>query len=172
MTKRLIPLFIICTLFRPSFSFADETCGRTAVINYQEVLVDTSSTTKGEGLRFYIDKDEIAKKYLDQYQEKSKINWYNATLGTIGTGLILAGLFRSGRPSKSNSFARTEILFASGASILILNYLVARTIEYNNEYLLQRSVQEYNKRNLPKIYFSPFKNKKETGINAGVIKEF
>ena len=30
-----------------------DTCSRIATINYQDILIDTSSTKKGEGLRYY-----------------------------------------------------------------------------------------------------------------------
>jgi hypothetical protein len=69
-------------------------------------------------------------------------------LGTAGTGLILYGLF--------NSDVEDQRLFIiSGSATLIVNFLVARTLEVTNENNLNRAIEEYNKRNLPKIFFNP-----------------
>ena len=140
-------LFIFLILFTPS-AFAIEACSRVAIINYQEILVDSNSSEKGEGLRFHLEKDPIAKEYLDAYQKKSSILWPSAVLGTAGTGLILYGLF--------NSDVEDQRLFIiSGSATLIVNFLVARTLEVTNENNLNRAIEEYNKRNLPKIFFNP-----------------
>lgn len=140
-------LFIFLILFTPP-TFAIEACSRVAIINYQEILVDSNSSEKGEGLRFHLEKDPIAKEYLDAYQKKSSILWPSAVLGTAGTGLILYGLF--------NSDVEDQRLFIiSGSATLIVNFLVARTLEVTNENNLNRAIEEYNKRNLPKIFFNP-----------------
>ncbi|HLW56607.1 MAG TPA: hypothetical protein VKY27_04425, partial [Bacteriovoracaceae bacterium] len=66
-------LTLILILLLNSLSvFAAETCSRVAIINYQEVLVDVSSSNRGEGLRFYLEKDEVAKGLLDEYQENNR----------------------------------------------------------------------------------------------------
>ena len=39
--------------------------------------------------------------------------------------------------------------------MILVNFFVARTLEYNNEQNLSRAIEEYNKRNLPKIFFYP-----------------
>ena len=135
--------------------FAIETCSRVAIINYQEVLVDSNSSDKGEGLRYHLEKDETAKQYLDTYQKNSGFIWPNAALGTIGTGLILLGFFND------NSEDR-RVLLISGASTMLLNFFVAKTLEITNEENLTRAVEEYNKRNLPKIYFSPEENRSQS----------
>jgi hypothetical protein len=127
---------------------ATETCSRIATINYQEVLVDTNSTDKGEGLRYHLEKDPIAKEYLNIYQKNSSVKWPTAVLGTAGTAVLLLGFF-------NRSSADREIYLISGASIILVNFLIARTVEVNNETNLTRAVEEYNKRNLPKIYFNP-----------------
>ena len=124
-----------------------------AIINYQEVLVDTNSTEKGEGLRYHLDKDPLAKKYLDLYQDTSKIRWQNAALGTIGTGLIISSFISNTNDENKKS------LIIGGVSLLLINFMVARTLEYANEANLQNAIDEYNKRNLPKIYFLQTKNK-------------
>lgn len=127
---------------------AVETCSRVAIINYQEILVDSNASEKGEGLRYHLEKDPVAKQYLDSYQNNSAIHWPNALLGTAGTGLLLLGFFTA------NSEDRQTYLI-SGAATVLVNFLVARTLEVANEVNLNRAVEEYNKRNLPKIYFNP-----------------
>lgn len=126
-----------------------DTCSRVAIINYQEVLVDTSSTQKGEGLRFHLEKDELAQKFLSEYQKGTEMRWQNALLGTLGTGLILTGLFTNSESNNRKAF------FISGGAFIAINFFVARTLEAANEKNLVRAIEEYNKRNLPRIYFSP-----------------
>ena len=128
---------------------AVETCSRVAIINYQEVLVDTSSNRKGEGLRFYLEKDKTANSYLDKYQEGTKIKLENALMGTVGTSMILGGILSNAQKTKKQS------LLIGGATLMILNFLVAKTRETSNEKNLEKAVEEYNKRNIPKIYFNP-----------------
>lgn len=159
-------------------SLADDTCGRVATINYQKVLIDTSSTKKGEGLRFYLNKDPIAKEYLDEYQRVGRPRWYHAAVGTLGTVLIITGLGKSGSFSDSG-FTSKRAFILSGALFITVNFLVANTIEYNNERLLMRSVEEYNKRNLPRIYFTPFKEDRQRdrsrgglGLSIGFMENF
>lgn len=146
----LLSLLISCLLLSQSLS-AVETCSRIAIINYQEVLVDANASEKGEGLRYHLEKDAAAKEYLDSYQKNSAIRWPNAILGTAGTGLLLFGFFTA------NSEDRQIYLIAGGATILV-NFLIARTLEVSNEANLNRAIEEYNKRNLPKIYFNPESN--------------
>lgn len=141
---------LILTLFF-SFNqalFAVETCSRIAIINYQEVLVDSNASDKGEGLRYHLEKDPVAKEFLNTYQKNSSIRWPNAILGTAGTGLLLSGFF------SSNSQNR-QTYVVSGVAVILVNFLVARTLEMSNESNLTRAIEEYNKRNLPKIYFNP-----------------
>ena len=129
--------------------FSSDACGRSAVVDHQEILVDTSTSQKGEGLRFFLDQDPTAKSYLDKYQEGTKIHWQNAALGTAGTGLILTGVFiNSSSDTKRN-------LYVTGISMILVNFLVARTLEVTNEAHLIRAINEYNKRNLPRIHFAP-----------------
>lgn len=148
---------------------AVETCSRIAIINYQEVLVDSNASEKGEGLRYHLEKDPIAKSFLDTYQKNSAIRWPNALLGTAGTGLILFGFFTS------NSQDR-QVYLISGAATILVNFLVARTLEVTNEANLNRAVEEYNKRNLPKIFFNPETNRESdagfTGLKVGLNKDW
>lgn len=132
--------------------WAVDTCSRTAIVNYQEVLVDTNSNKKGEGLRYYLEKDPVAASYLDKYQEGAKTHWANAALGTLGTLLILSGFLTT------RSEAGKRSLLITGTSIITLNFLVAKTLDHKNEANLQRAVDEYNSRNLPKIHFDPLPN--------------
>lgn len=152
-------LLIILTFFS-HHALSIETCSRTAIVNYQEVLIDTSSNEKGEGLRFYLEKDEIAKKYLDEYQEGTKIGWHNAALGTLGTGSIVASLFTNDDSSKRQG------LLIVGAVLIGVNFFVARTLENRNEDNLLKAIEEYNKRNLPKIYFNPESSNEDAGQNT------
>lgn len=140
---------ILTLIFSAAQTHGVETCSRLAIINYQEVLVDTNSTEKGEGLRFHLEKDPVAKSYLDTYQQGTQIKWQNAALGTAGTGMMLAGVIGD------HSAERERTLLLGGATLMIINFFVARTLESSNEQNLIKAIEEYNKRNLPKIYFNP-----------------
>jgi hypothetical protein len=141
--------FLFLCLLAQCYTFAVETCSRIAIINYQEVLVDTNSTEKGEGLRFHLEKDRTAKNYLEKYQDGTKLKWENAALGTLGTTMMLGGIL-----TNSNS-ERKQTLLIGGATLMVINFLVAKTLESSNEQNLIKAIEEYNKRNLPKIYFNP-----------------
>lgn len=147
MLRKVVGYLIISMLSLSSF--AQETCSRVAIINYQEVLVDTNSTQKGEGLRYHLEKDEGAKKYLDEYQNGTKIRWQNAALGTLGTTMLIGGLLNKNDGLGKNSLA------IGGVTLIVVNFLMAKTFERSNEKNLKRAIEEYNKRNLPRIYFGP-----------------
>jgi hypothetical protein len=148
MRLLIATLFITFLMTTPKlYAQDDETCSRIATVNYQEVLVDANSSQKGEGLRFYLEKDKIAESYLDAYQEGSHVQWHNAVMGTTGTGLIIAGLFTS---STSNN---KESLLIGGAAMILVNFLISKTQETANEKNLRRAIDEYNQRNLPRINF-------------------
>lgn len=175
--SRIFPILFLI-LGPLQMALAIDNCGRVATVNYQKIFIDTSSTKKGEGLRYYIDKDPVAKSYLDEYQEKGKPRWYHAAIGTLGTGLIIAGISQSGSFNDEGLTSKKN-LFITGAFMLTLNVLIFRTLEHNNERLLMNAIEEYNKRNLPKIYFSPLPldNTKEwknegPGLTLGLVKEF
>lgn len=142
-----IKLCVILLFWALPFSLLAETCSRVAIVNFQEILVDTNSSQKGEGLRFYLEKDKTAESYLDLYQENSKIKWHNAALGSAGSGFILAGLLTS-----TNRNTRQSLLIG-GATMILVNFFISKTQETANEANLQRAVEEYNQRNLPRIYF-------------------
>lgn len=140
---------------------AVETCSRIAIINYQEVLVDSNTSEKGEGLRYHLEKDPVAKQYLETYQKNSSIRWPSAILGTAGTGLLLYGFFNSDSEDR-------RLYIISGSVTMLVNFLVARTLEVTNESNLNRAIEEYNKRNLPKIFFNPEEN--QGRINFSDVK--
>jgi len=133
---------------------AAETCSRVATINYQEVLIDVSSSNRGEGLRYYLQKDQIAKELLDEYQSNNRPTWKNAAASTLGTAMILGGLLRT-TSGEDETFTSKNFLLFGGISLIGVSYLISKTNQYNNEYLLLKSIEEYNKRNSPKILFSP-----------------
>ncbi len=165
--------FLLCSLFLAIFVVqtvaAVETCSRVAIVNYQEVLVDANASEKGEGLRYHLEKDSKAKEYLDIYQKNSAIRWPNAILGTAGTGLILLGFFNSDSQDR-------QVYLISGAATVVVNFLVARTLEISNEVNLTRAIEEYNKRNLPKIFFNPEGNRETymgfPNIKVGLTKDW
>lgn len=126
---------------------AAEICSRMAIINFQEVLIDTSSTEKGEGLRHYLEKDPQAKRYFNIYQKGTKTKWHSAVWGTAGTTFLLAGLISSDRENR-------KTLLISGAILTTINFFVTRTLEHANESYLIKAIKEYNKRNFPKIYLN------------------
>ncbi|WP_157765591.1 hypothetical protein [Halobacteriovorax marinus] len=125
-----------------------ETCSRTAVINQQEVLIDSNATQKGEGLRHYLERDKVASEFLEKYQDGTKVQWHNAALGTIGTSMIISSFF------VNSSGSNKKTLLIGGITSIIVNFLMARTFEASNERHLNRAILEYNKRNLPQIEFN------------------
>ena len=161
----------ILLLFIPSLLLAAETCSRVATINYQEILVDVSANHRGEGLRYYLEKDPVSKELLDEYQENNRPTWRSAAMSTVGTAMLLAGILRPNEGENEGLTGRPALLFG-GASLIAVSYLISKTHQYNNEYLLQKSVQEYNKRNTPKIYFAPTGTKNGMGFGIGVGQEF
>jgi len=146
---KLLAIFTFTIFLNNQLMAAENTCSRTAVINYQEILVDTNSTEKGEGLRPYLQKDKVAKSYLNLYQEGSQRKWHSAAIGTLGTATLISSFFTD------NSRNRRSLLII-GASLVTVNFFIAKTLENNNENNLERAIEEYNKRNLPRIYFNPF----------------
>ena len=144
----MIKKLSILVLFLSVNIFAADTCSRIAIINYQEVLVDANSSQKGEGLRYYLNKDQIAKTYLDEYQEGTAHKWQSAAIGSVATGLLIGGLTANNSDTKKS-------LMIGGSALMLINFLISRTLESSNEDNLLKAVEEYNKRNLPKIYFAP-----------------
>lgn len=144
---------------------ANEICSRVAIIDFQEVLVDTNTTQKGEGLRYHLKKDPVARLYLDRYQEGTQIKWYNAITGTVGSALFLSGVMARNASSKNR-----RTLMLGGIVLIATNFLMAKTSSYSNELNLYKAIEEYNKRNLPRIYFNPIdqKNQENALKNLGI----
>lgn len=134
-------------------------------MNYQDILVDLSTERKGEGLRYYLEKDSIAKTYLDKYQENNKPSFEGVGLSTLGAVFILGGYIggqdRQGFIGKNQSF-----IMLGGVSLIGLSYLITRTKQISNEKNLHQAINEYNKRNIPKIFFAPAENGQ--GLSSGV----
>ena len=149
-------------------ALAAETCSRVATINYQEVLVDVSSRNRGEGLRYYLAKDPQANELLNEYQRNNKSSWKSAAMSTLGVGMILGALLRTSNGNDESITGKNFLLFG-GLTLITVNYFVSRTMEANNEQNLTQAVEEYNKRNTPKIFFSPTNS---GGFGAGVSQEF
>jgi len=163
-----LPLLFL-SAFMSAQIWGAETCSRIATINYQEVLVDVSSSNQGEGLRYYLEKDQIAKELLNEYQENNRPTWKSAAMSTLGSAMILGGLLRT-NSGESETLTSQNFLLFGGATLIGVSYLVSKTNQYTNEYLLLKSVEEYNKRNTPRIYFAPTDDGK--GLGLGVGQEF
>lgn len=146
-----------------------ETCSRVAVVNYQEVLVDAGSNKKGEGLRYYLEKDPLAAKLLDEYQEKNRPSVWSAGASTAGSLMVLAGLTQT---NDTSSVANRNNLLYGGGILIAISYLTSKTMQYNNEEILKQAVDQYNKRNRPKIFFSPYGESGGAGFGVGVSQEF
>ena len=152
-------------------SSANEGCNRIAIVNYKEVSVDSGSNDKGEGLRFYLERDKDALELLNHYQENAKPSEISTTASTIGSSMILLGILRpnDGGEGLSN---RNSLVFG-GLFLASMSFIITKTLQYNNETILQSAIEQYNKRNTPRIYFSPFKNDNTGfGIGIGVTEEF
>ena len=158
-------------MFAP-MGLAADSCSRTAIVNYQEVLVDASTSNRGEGLRYYLQRDPVAKKLLNEYQQNNRPRWQGAALSTLGTATVLAGFLRSNE-GKNETFTGRNTLVFGGLTMIAVSYLISRTNQYNNEWLLQRAIEEHNKRNTPRIYFSADPDSSNsTGFGMGMQKEF
>ena len=78
----VIKILTVVMLVRISYVMATDTCSRIAIINHQEILTDTNTGNKGEGLRYYLERDDVAKKYLNIYQDGTQIKTINKTKTT------------------------------------------------------------------------------------------
>jgi hypothetical protein len=127
---------------------AEELCSRTVEINSQEVLIDLNSTQKGEGLKSYLEKDPQANSYYEKYQEGNKFEWQDTLLGTGGALAVLTGLSLGSQNTSKNTF------IIAGASMIALQFILGYSIKRSNETNLEKAIDEYNKRNFPKINVS------------------
>ncbi len=167
----MLKLTILLLSIFPFLVHAAETCSRVAVINYQEILVDVSNNNRGEGLRYYLEKDPVSKELLDEYQQNNQSTWKSAVMSTLGSAMILGGVLRTSEGQKETLTSRNFLLFG-GATLIAVSYLISKTNQYNNEHLLLRSVEEYNKRNTPRIFFAPTDPNNGLGLGVGVGQEF
>lgn len=124
---------------------ADELCSRTVEINSQEVLIDLNSTQKGEGLKSYLEKDSQANSYYEKYQEGNKFKWQDTLLGTGGGLAVLTGLSLGSQNTSKNTF------IIAGVSMIALQFIIGYSVKRSNESNLEKAIEEYNKRNFPKI---------------------
>ncbi len=151
--KLILILFIFSC-----FSFSqglDNTCNRIAYVNYQKILIDSSSTIKGDGLRYLLNKDPVSKSYLDIYQKNALPSWKTAIISTVGIAVGAFGLLNDSDSGLTNKY----LLMGLGVGIVGTNFYVSKRRSLKNEKNLNRAIQEYNKRNFPKIYLSPEGNK-------------
>ena len=125
-----------------------------------------SSSNLGEGLRYYLEKDQIAKELLNEYQDNNRPTWKSAAMSTLGSAMILGGFLRTNEGDNETLTSRNFLLFG-GATLIGVSYLISKTNQVNNEYLLMKSVEEYNKRNTPRIFFSPTSDGKGLGLGLG-----
>ena len=151
--------FIIILFFISVSSYCEDICSRVAVINFQEVLVDTGNNQKGEGLRYYLEKDELAKSYLDTYQKGTQIKWQNTLTGSVGLGFLVGGLLSTNKKTKKS-------LLIGSAVLVFANVVIAKSLEYSNEGNLLRAVEEYNKRNIPKIHLLSGRERELSSSNS------
>jgi hypothetical protein len=168
MHKNILTIFILYFL---SFALcANDSCSRTALINHQRILVDSSSSIKGDGLKFYLTQDPVAKQYFEIYQEKSSPSIGSAIISTAGLATIVTGFLTD---KEKDGLVSRNSLIGIGIGAMIINFFVSKSLNYANEKNLEISINEYNKRNEPKINFSPFTTASgKTGVNLNLTKEF
>ena len=124
---------------------AIKSCERVATVNHQEIPLETMSGSKGEGLRPYLEKDDEAMRHLELYQERHRIHPFNTLLGVVGPGLLATGLVLDSRSEQKKTF------LTWGAVLVVTNFLVTKTIQGTGDSYLEKAVEEYNKRNSPRI---------------------
>lgn len=165
MTKIIYYILIITAfVIMPNYALiASESCSRTATINYQEVLIDSANSLKGEGLRPYLAKDAQALSYLEIYQQNARPSFKSSFLGTTGVALsILSFTTNSDHKAPWNS----KVLLTTGLSLIFINYIFNHTLQKTNEENLYKAIEEYNLKYRPKIEFTP------EASNGKVLSEF
>ena len=142
---RVVGICLAFVVFSENALASRRACERVGIVNHQEIPLETMSGSKGEGLRSYLEKDKEALHYFNLYQERNQIQPFNTVLGIVGPGLLLTGvILESGVKEK-------ETFLTWGAVLVVTNFLVTRTIQGVGETYLEKAVEEYNKRNFPKI---------------------
>lgn len=164
-----LSLLVLISYF-PIWGHAADTCSRVAVINYQEVLVDAGAGKMGEGLRYFLERDPLSKNLLDTYQKKNQPTILNASASTLGSIMILTGLLQT---SDEGAISSKNTMIYGGSLLVAVSYLASKTLKFNNEKYLKQAIDQYNKRNSPRIYFSPFQDDNGgSGIGFGLQKGF
>lgn len=154
MTK-FIPYILIYPIFFLSIlncAHASESCSRTAIINYQEVLIDSANSLKGEGLRPYLAKDAVALNHLETYQKNARPSFKSSFLGTTGVALSLLSFTTN---SEHKAPWNSKVLLTTGLTLILVNYIFNNTLQKTNEENLYKAIDEYNLKHSPKIEFTP-----------------
>lgn len=161
---------IVILLLLPSFGLASESCNRIAVVNYREIPVDTGNTP-GEGLRYFLEKDPVSEELLNQYQEEMQQPKWSTIMSSTGSFMLLGSLLQTN--DKAEGVQNKNTLLFGGALLVTLSFILTKTLQYNAQETLQNAVDQYNKRNSPRIYFSPYgRNNERPGVTIGVQQEF
>lgn len=151
----ILPLFLILQV---NLCFASESCSRTATINFQEVLIDSANSLKGDGLRPYLSKEPIALNYLETYQQNARPSFKSSFLGTTGVLLsILSFTTNNDKKAPWNS----NVLLTTGLTLIFVNFIFNQQLQTNNEENLYKAIDEYNLRHTPRIEFNP----ESSGVN-------
>lgn len=136
--NQFIFLFLTLCIFTSNSSHAIEACSRIAMYNYQEILIDSTTSKKGEGLRPLLQKEPEALRKLEIYQKNADLKWPNAVVGSIGVGLIATSL------ALKESSAKSTYL-VSGLTTMLLNFFISKTLEITNEKNLDEAISIFNK---------------------------
>ncbi|TDJ08990.1 MAG: hypothetical protein E2O68_01135 [Deltaproteobacteria bacterium] len=151
-------ILLIITLFSLQVAQANDVCSRICMVNDQEILIDLNTNQKGEGLRNYLEKDSVASMYLEKYQKNNEFHWTDAALGTAGAVMVGVGLLANLETKQKTAVA------VSGAVLIVANFVIGYSLKNANEKNLERAIEEYNKRNEPKIFMSPLSYKNTQNI--------
>jgi hypothetical protein len=163
--KNFFILLTIIVCFCTDSLLARDMCSRIAIINHQEVIIDTGPRFKGEGLRYYLSKDEQSLELLNKYQENQRPSSSLSFLSTTGSIFIIGGLAQTDNNNSST-------LITTGLFLSIVSILFTKTMLYDNEKLLKKSVDQYNRSNYPKIYFAPALDNYNQPSSIGLQMEF
>lgn len=128
--------------------FAQDSCGRVATINYQDIFIDSSSTKKGEGLRNFLAQSPESLALLNEYQENTRPNYWIAGSSTAGFMLIILGLMST---RKTGTYYSKQSLMTTGVVVMALSLVTSQTLKRQNEDRLMESIEIYNSTGGPQI---------------------
>jgi len=149
MIKNFIRLVLVLLLSNPTKGiFAQDSCGRIATVNYQDIFIDSSSTKKGEGLRNFLAQTPESLTLLNEYQKNTSPNYVIAGASTVGFTLLLLGLTSN---RESGGFYSKESLVSTGLVIMALSLVTSQTLKRQNEDRLMESIELYNSNGGPQI---------------------